>query len=525
MTTAGMTIRRRVLRNTASNVAGLLVSRGIWFVLTPFILHELGATRYGLWVLVGSIVGYGFILQDGTSGALQRYIALFRAQADGRRASAVVTAAVAISLAAGLALFALGIVVAPLVPRLFHVPPSEQLLAARVFRIMALGVGVSIVTSIPTAILRGLQRHDVVNLLMTAGSALTAAAVVAVLLAGWSLVGLVVTTIAVTLVMQVPAVRAVRRVAPEVRPSFRTPDRTSLRAMLGFSTPLLVHQLGGQLSYHTDEIVIAALLPVSAVTPYSLARRLASVSQFLAKQFVKVLLPVSAELDAAEDPEGQRVLTLASTRLTLAICLPLGLVAGMLGAPILALWVGSEYARYGGLVAILAGAISLETALWPLSAVLLGVGRPRRLALATSLAAVANLAASVALIGPLGLAGVAFGSVFGAALSWVLLVPYALRMLALPVGRAWREGVLPALLPLGMIAPVVFVLARMHEPTSLVGVLGLLLLGCTGYAAGYLFLPATGLERQTIRETAHRLLRQVRGEPSPHGVTGRRDGR
>lgn len=507
-------IRRRVLGNTASNVAGVLVSRGIWFFLTPFILHQLGATRYGLWVVVGSIVGYGFVLEAGAADALQRYIARFRAQGDAPQESAMVAAAITLAAAAALLIFMLGLAVAPLVPAVFRVPPSEHLLAVRIVRLMALGVGVSLFASIPTAILRGGQRHDIVNLFVIVGSALTAAAVVVVLLAGWGLVGFVVAGIAVNVVMQMPAIWAVRRVAPEITLSPRVWDRAALRALLGFSTPLFVQQIAGRIGFHTDEIVIAALLPVSAVTPYSLSRRLAGVSQLLARQFVKVLLPVSAALDAAQDPERQRTLYLASTRLTLAICLPLALVAAVLGGPILALWVGGEYARFGGLVAILTVAIALDTALWPLAPILQGVGHPRRLALATSVAAVANLAASIALIGPLGLTGVALGSIVGAAIGWSALVPYALRVLAIPFARAWRQALVPALLPAVLSGPPLFVVVRLLEPTSLAGVLGFALLGLASYAAGYLLLPETALERETIRDAARGLLRLGREQRS-----------
>lgn len=510
-------IRRRVLGNTASNVAGLLASRGIWFILTPFLLHHLGATRYGLWVLVDSIVGYAVIFEAGGAASLQRYVARFRAREETARASATIASAVPLFAATGLAIFAIGWALAPLVPRLFNVPPSEHILAARVVRLMAAGVGISIVAAIPPAILRAHQRYDLVNLLAVGGTLLTAGAATAALLAGWGLFGLIASGIAVTLFQQIPAIWMVRRVAPGLHPSPRAVNRVSLRALLGFGTPLFVHQLAGRISYRTDELVIAAMLPVSMVTPYALARRLASLGQVLARQFVSVLLPVSAALDAAGDPERQRILYLASTRLTLALCLPLVLVAALLGGPILAVWVGGEYARYGYISAILGAAIALDTALWPLAPILQGVGRPGRLALAASIAAVANLGASLLLIYPLGLAGVALGTVFGAAIGWAVLLPYALRLLGVPYTRVWREALWPAVLPVVMSAAVILTLARLLEPARPAAVIGLVVLGLAGYAACYLLLSATALERQTIREAAGRVLRLARAVPGEGG--------
>ena len=45
-----------MLRSTASNYAGRLIAMGARFFLTPFIVHQLGPSDYGLWALVGSVV-------------------------------------------------------------------------------------------------------------------------------------------------------------------------------------------------------------------------------------------------------------------------------------------------------------------------------------------------------------------------------------------------------------------------------------------------------------------------------------
>ena len=52
-------IRRSVLVGVTSNYAGKLINLGVWFFLTPFLLRHLGASAYGLWVLVTSVAAYG----------------------------------------------------------------------------------------------------------------------------------------------------------------------------------------------------------------------------------------------------------------------------------------------------------------------------------------------------------------------------------------------------------------------------------------------------------------------------------
>src|ERR1700689_3881786 len=50
------------------------------FFLTPFVLHRLGSTQYGLWVLVGSALAYGSLLDFGILAAVIKYVATFQAQ-------------------------------------------------------------------------------------------------------------------------------------------------------------------------------------------------------------------------------------------------------------------------------------------------------------------------------------------------------------------------------------------------------------------------------------------------------------
>ena len=39
-----------ILRNVAINWAGFAINAAVTLVLTPFVLHQLGAAKYGVWV-------------------------------------------------------------------------------------------------------------------------------------------------------------------------------------------------------------------------------------------------------------------------------------------------------------------------------------------------------------------------------------------------------------------------------------------------------------------------------------------
>jgi O-antigen/teichoic acid export membrane protein len=56
---------RHVILSSLSNYVGKFVNLISWFILTPFILNQLGDRSYGLWALVGSVTAYGLLLNLG----------------------------------------------------------------------------------------------------------------------------------------------------------------------------------------------------------------------------------------------------------------------------------------------------------------------------------------------------------------------------------------------------------------------------------------------------------------------------
>jgi O-antigen/teichoic acid export membrane protein len=133
----------------------------------------------------------------------------------------------------------------------------------------------------------------------------------------------------------------------------------------------------------SDEIVIAAFLPISLVTPYAVARKLSELGRTLTNEFIRVLLPLASELDARDDPARLRALYVVGTRLTLAIFLPFACVLLVLGQQILAAWVGEAYGPYAYLVSILTLVGLIDTSQVPAGSVLQGMTRYRPLAIAS----------------------------------------------------------------------------------------------------------------------------------------------
>ena len=501
----------RVILSILSNYSGYLVTLGIWFFLTPFLVHQLGASAYGLWVLVGSVVAYGTLLDFGIAPAVTKYVAEYHASGAIDQAQSLVATALWLYTGLGLLAALLSLGLAPIFPRLFAIPVEQQQTASWLLLLSGLALGVALPCATASAVLSGLQRFDLKNLIGLIGITLYAASTVGVLLLGGGVLGMVAVNIPTTLLMQIPTVWLIHQVAPELRFGWRGAKRSLVRKVFSFSSALVLINLAGQIQSKTDEIVIGVFLPVASVTPYSLARRLSELPQTLTDQFIKVLMPLASHMNAIDERHQLRSLYQMSTRLTLALAVPLVCGLVVLSRPFLSIWVGPEYGGAAPLVTLLATASLINTSIWPAASILQGMARHRPLAIFASISALANLVLSIWLVHVYGVVGVALGTLIPTAIECLLIVtPYAMRQNGVSWRALFSEVLVPGLLPAIPMLGVLYALRQLLQPSSYLSIGAIGLVGIAVYAALFLVLSGGKPEQALLRTLANQAIQRAR---------------
>jgi peptidoglycan biosynthesis protein MviN/MurJ (putative lipid II flippase) len=271
--------------------------------------------------------------------------------------------------------------------------------------------------------------------------------------------------------------------------------------------------LGGHLESRSDEIVIGGFLPVASVTPYNLARRLSGLPQALTEQFLALLLPMASEIHAKENWEQLRSLYIISTRITLAIFLPIALTLVILAKDILTLWIGTAYAQYSYLVLILVTASLIDTIQWPAGFVLQGMAKHHPLAIMTLASGAVNLAISILLVGRWNLMGVALGTLIPTTIVCIgFVTPYAMRTIGVGVKEIYARVLQPAILPSIPMGVSMILLKEIIPPSSIFVIVLAAPVGLLMYLAGYLLLKENDYERKlffkilehiTVRAKSH----------------------
>jgi len=315
----GTAIRRQIAIGTAANYAGRVINLAVWFILTPIIYRDLGSTEAGLWALVAAFLAYGSLADLGIGQAVTKYVAEYRARGDNETASELIATAMRLYCALGLLVLVAGAIIAPFVPDLINVKAGEHSTASWLVVITAGAVAVQLPSNCAIAVLRGLNRYDLMNIIGSLAIVSIGVGIAVVLALSGKVLAITVLAIPMTVIWILPTIWLIHRTAPELRVGLRGARRVHARRVLLFSSALFGIQSAQVVKLQSDEIVIGAGLAVGRVFPYSVARRLSTLPSQLTNQFVVVLLPMASRLHAEGDAELLREIYLAGLRLTIAL--------------------------------------------------------------------------------------------------------------------------------------------------------------------------------------------------------------
>jgi O-antigen/teichoic acid export membrane protein len=186
----------------------------------------------------------------------------------------------------------------------------------------------------------------------------------------------------------------------------------------------------------TDKLVIGASLPIEQVTLYSAAWKLYVLAYNVPTILMQALSPVLAHLHGAGETGRLRLSFFRMTKYSGALALPLAASLALSSGWILKVWMGPSFAHLYTVVAVLVCGFAVTSLNHAGHSVLLATNQVRRrLWVYDAPQAVVNLALSVWLVRPLGILGVALGTLIPS-----LLMQYGfLRLLSSTIGVTWIE--------------------------------------------------------------------------------------
>jgi O-antigen/teichoic acid export membrane protein len=442
----------RTIRNVLSNWTAFLLGTAITFVLSPFVVHHLGASRYGLWAVIGSVVGYLGLLDLGVRVGITRFVARYAAQRDQEAMNRVVSTALWVFIGAGILASLIAFALTLLLPSFVDVPGAFRGDAAAAVPISGVAVAVALLGGVYGGVIAGLQRFTVVNAIDIGVELLRAAGVVVVLRAGGGLVGLAIVQLASVTLRGALYTIGAYRLQPGLRTARSLLDLATLRAVIRYSGYTTILHVLGMVIFQSDAVLIAAIMPVSQVTTFVIAGNLAQAALQVLGGISRTLFPAVSARQATDGMTGAAVLMRDGIRLGSVVVLPVIITFLARGHTFIGLWMGPQFASDAGeVLRILAIGLCAFASYQVFNVCIMALDLHRGLIPAFIAEAAANLSLSVVLGLRFGVNGVAWGTTLPRIVVSLWFGPwYARRTLGLHFGEyaahAWVRPFL-SLLP------------------------------------------------------------------------------
>jgi O-antigen/teichoic acid export membrane protein len=385
------------------------------------------SAAYSLWILVLQTAGYIAYLDFGLQTAVGRYVAYANERQDAQQRDAVFSTAFAGLALAGLVSLALLPIAVWAVPLVFpRVPPA--LISEMRWSLVIVGssLAIGLPASAWSGVFVGLQRYEIPALTVGLTRALAAIGLVAVALAGKSIVVMSLVMAASNLLLYTAQYAFLRRVAPEIHFEPQQVSRSTAHMLYGYCFGLTVMAFSVLLVTGFD-LVLVARFDFGAVTAYSVAASLITFLSGLLYAVLNVIMPHAATLHARQDAQGLGELMIAATRVSVVLLLLSGIPLLIYSAPILRVWIGSQFVETGRpilIVLVVANIVRLIGASY--SIVLIAAGQQRYIKISPLSEGISNFAASLVLGSRFGAIGVALGTLIGSFVGFAAHLLYSM---------------------------------------------------------------------------------------------------
>jgi len=424
------------------NWTAYIVAVVVYFFLSPFVVHQLGNTSYGVWVLANSSIAYMALLDLGLRGAVTHFVAKHQARGEDLESSRAASVALGFRILVSLVVATAAVVLAARATRIFRIPPEMQGAAQWSIATTGFQLCFSLIVGVFAGVLTAMQRFDLASGLAIAQTLIGAAGTIWVLRAGHGIVLLAAMQLTVVLMLGTATIVLCFRVYRGLRVSFRLIDRRILRDLCRYSFYLFVIGVSGQIIYYTDNLIVGAFLSAEVVTFYAIGGKLVEFLGQVAASLAQTVMPFASRLGAQGREDQLRRLLLQGTRAALLVSLPFAATLFFRGPTFIGLWMGPQYAQTSGrILQILLLATVAQAGNRVAGNIVFGVGKHKPFACWQTCEAMANLLLSIYLVRRIGVEGVAWGTVLPSLLSQLLIWPrYVSKLLNVAIQSYFWEG-------------------------------------------------------------------------------------
>ncbi|MFI1773821.1 lipopolysaccharide biosynthesis protein [Thalassobellus citreus] len=320
-----------------TNVVGLL--------LTPFIIRSFGSAEYGLYTMIGALVGYMSVLDFGLNNTIVRFVAKYRAENDKQGEENFLAHSFIMYSCISILVSVLGFILYSNLESLYseNLKPDQIDKAKTMMLLLIFNLAISLPGGAFSGICYGYEEFILPKITNIVRYIVRSILVVVILLFGANAVGLIILDTIMNLIVIIINIYIVFKIL-KARIKIHKFDKNLFKSILGFSLWLFVFAIVHQLRWQFGQMIIGIYYSTSIVAIYSVGITLGNYYGAFSSAISSVFLPKAIQMTVKSIPTEE--LTNTFIKISRIILLVLFYIFGafiLLGKDFVFFWVGDEY--------------------------------------------------------------------------------------------------------------------------------------------------------------------------------------
>jgi O-antigen/teichoic acid export membrane protein len=433
-----LSLTKKLFSGSIFQIGNVFADILIGFFMMPFLISGLGEEWYGLWLLIGTVMGFFGLLTMGLMSAVQRYLSTENTPEKIIDYNETVNTALFIFVLAALASVVMSIAVGAM-SHLFIDQEKFYMAFQTITFILGCNIALSFIVSPFRAMLSSDYQFTITGFADFLSLSIKASLTIIFIQNGFGIISLAVGTITSSIVSKILIVSASLVKIKKLRFGKKYLNKTKSIQLFRYSFKTFLSWIGDILRFSIDNLVISIFISLSAVTVYNIPIRLYN----YASQFIVTSLGVLQPFFAQRVGEGNDKDIRMKFELAYGVSFALGgtLTAGLFvfGLDFINLWIG-EYEEIKMLVYITPIMLLLAVSQNPCILILYAYNKHQYYAYQNIGEGIFNAIISIIAVQYYGIVGVAIGSLIPMFFTKLILQPrLSCQLIGFPLAKYYQQ--------------------------------------------------------------------------------------